>query len=313
MIEDGWKWFNGTLTTRDYWYKYPYASIKSISSLNEIKIQFTEPMKILDFSNSSSYNISLAGPMIPYAYSQNISFSDEYTLYVNLTINSVMAGDGKDIFKIMFDASIFQSKYGVDLKTVDLSWSLNKIPIIPDIINPIGNSANAVITITMVSIISSNIVLQQSSELLWGFLNTLQMMYFFPLLQLYFPDNFFQILTYLSSTKLKISIPQIEEFKESIKNDYEISENLDMPPLNSRYEALNYDSSGFLVNGIDLFSLILQSMVTWVIIFGLRAIYFSVSNNVEKIWKSFRVSQYAIANSSPRNFPINFSFRSKSR
>ena len=278
-VETSWQWFNGTLTTPDVCGKQPIAKIDSVSTSNCISIKFTEKMQTFTVQNSTAFNISITGPIAPYSYTVLTKFSDSSTLFINLTISSPLAGDDEDVFTIKFDQNQFKSVVGATLATSQLSASLIKTPVLPDVIAVIGSSTNTIMTVTMVTMISTNVLLSQSSELLWGFLNTIQIMYFFPLLQLYFPDNLATILTYFSSWKLQIEIPQVEAFKSNLEEEYRLSENVDMPSHNSRYESLGYDSTSIFLNGMDIFSLILQSMVIWTIVFGLRAILFTIQSD----------------------------------
>ena len=276
FIETGWQCFNGTQTNPDVCGKQPIARIDSVSLDNWISIVFSEKMQTFTAQNSTAFNISITGPIYPYTYTTLSNFSDSSTLFLNLTIISSMAGDDEEKFTIKFDQTQFKSIFGSTLLTSELSTSLNKKPVLPDVIDAIGSTTNTIMLVTMIIMISSNVLLSQSSELLWGFLNTIQIMYFFPLLQLYYPDNLFAILTYLSSSKLQIQIPQVEAFKSNIVSEYRLSENIDMPSHNDRFEALGYDSTSIFLSGMDIFSLMLQSMVIWTIVFGLRAIFFTL-------------------------------------
>lgn len=151
-----------------------------------------------------------------------------------------------------------------------------------------GSSVNTAMTVTMITLISTNVLMGQSAELLWGFLNTVQLMYFFPVLQLYFPDNLAAILTYFSSAKMNIRLPFIDSMKESLKKDYQVQEKVDMPVLNSRFESIGYESTGFLATGIDMFTLVIQGAVICVIVFALRAILFTLTNNVDDLVRELK-------------------------
>eukprot|EP00345_Euplotes_harpa_P013046 CAMPEP_0168333076 /NCGR_PEP_ID=MMETSP0213-20121227/9370_1 /TAXON_ID=151035 /ORGANISM="Euplotes harpa, Strain FSP1.4" /LENGTH=289 /DNA_ID=CAMNT_0008337287 /DNA_START=498 /DNA_END=1368 /DNA_ORIENTATION=- len=185
-----------------------------------------------------------------------------------------MSGDDEDMFKVTFVQSMFKSTHGTMLVTSKLETPLNKITILPDVVAVLGASTNTAMTVSMVAMVSTNIIMGQSSELLWGFMNTIQIMYFFPLLQLYFPDNLYTILTYLSSSKLQIEIPQVEAFKTNLKQEYNVSKE-------QQYEDLGYDSISIFISGEDLFSLIVQSFVICTVVFGLKAILFTLGSNVE--------------------------------
>jgi uncharacterized membrane protein len=53
-----------------------------------------------------------------------------------------------------------------------------------------------------------------SSPMLWGMLNTIQIIYFFPLLGMYFPANFNAFLKYFKASDLEIDIPIKSEYLE---------------------------------------------------------------------------------------------------
>lgn len=204
-------------------------------------------MKMLDLTNSVALNVSISGPLQPYSYTVASSFIDEYTLMVNITMQSQMAGDDEDLFVIYFDTSIFTSKYGATSKTTQLDGDLYKVPILPDVVAMIGGGLNNIMMITMILLISSNILLGSSSELLWGFMNTIQIMYFFPLLQLYYPDALAQILTYLSSSKMQIPMPPLDAFKSDVRTEYEMEDKINMPALNQRYQSIDYESTSIIL------------------------------------------------------------------
>ena len=63
-----------------------------------------------------------------------------------------------------------------------------------------------------------------------------------------------------------------------MEEEYQLSQSIDMPSHNERYESLGYDSSSIFLSGMDIFSLMLQSMVIWTIVFGLRAILFTLQS-----------------------------------
>jgi len=101
----------------------------------------------------------------------------------------------------------------------------------------------------------------QSSELLWGFMNTDQIIYYFPVLSTYFPDNLYQFFTYFSASKLQIKIPLLDKFKSDVEGGYTLKQKVNMPVLNERWQDINYESTSILINGNDLFSLLVQNML----------------------------------------------------
>lgn len=126
---------------------------------------------------------------------------------------------------------------------------------------------NSVVSTTVVVVVSSNVAMAQSSELLWGFINTLQIMYFFPVLNLKFPDHLSSILNSFASAKLQFPIPYIDSIKNS---DFFISK-VDSLALNERWQTIQYESTSILVNGVDFVSMIFQGTITCILVFALKA------------------------------------------
>ena len=233
---------------------------------------------------TDSMNITISGPLEPYETIIDKEFVQESplrTLNVNITVISLMAGGKQDLFKITFDTTKFKNKLGPTLITKQLDGYLYKVPQVPDVVAIMGSSTNQVISFMVVMMISSSLLLSQSSELLWGFLNTLQIIYYFPLLELYYPDALAQLLPYFSSSKMKNPIPQINELQNNMQKPLLMKEKLDMPVPNEKYENLEYESSGFLSSGESILGMIFQSVISIIVVFGLRGLLITLRGNIE--------------------------------
>ena len=279
LLENGWKWLGGTVTTMDIWYKQPVANISYVSQNNEITIKFSEKIKYFNPAENTDYSISISGPLSPYSFSVKANFTDLYTLYVVLSVTSQMKGNNNEMLSISLDQSKFLSENEAPLYNSKLNTPLYKVSLVSSAVSSTGSGMNAAMTTTIAAVISSNVMLQQSSSLLWGFLSTIQIIYFFPLLSLYYPDNLSTIMSSLSSSRLKFSISQIDAFKSNLKSEYHIEENIGMPALNDQYESLDYNSTSLLINGEDMLSTIFQGLFIWIWIYGIRAIWFTVRAN----------------------------------
>jgi cysteine-rich repeat protein len=302
LIDQGYQCFNGSATTRDNWYKQPIAEISYLSEINELTIKFTEPMENIDVMDKLNLNLTITGPMAPYQFTYKAGFEDEYTMMVNITMTSQMAGDDEDLYTLYFNTDVFVSKYEPKLITKKLYGFLYKVPILPNVIGAIGSSTNNIMSTTLVALVVSNVLLGESSELLWGFMNTIQIMFFFPLLMLYFPDHLTAILTYLKSAKMIIEFPLIEGFKSEIRNKIEFADKINMTSVNERYESLEYYSASILLNGEDIFALAFQGLVICMIVFALRACLFTLQCNIsvyeeelEKMEKGIKINSSPVA------------------
>jgi len=282
------------VTTKDNCYKQPEAYIDYLSTSNQVTIKFTEPMNMIDLSESNGLTLNISGPLSPYKFTYVAGFEDEYTLMINITMSSPMVGEDQEIYLITFDTTIFESKYGAELLTKSLKGFLYKIPIIPDMIKTIGESTNYIMSATIILLIASNLLLNQSSELLWGFLNTMQIIFFFPILQLYFPDHLAMILTYLSSCRLIIPMPPIEGFKSEVRTKIEFADKVNMEAINERYESMEYFSTSFLLNGEEVFGLVFQGLVFCIVVFAVRATIFTLQCDVSAYEKELEALESGI-------------------
>jgi hypothetical protein len=275
-------------------------------------------MQNITLTNNSTLNLTITGPLAPYQFTYKAGFEDEYTMMINITMTSQMAGNDEDLYTIFFDTDVFVSKYEANLITKKLYGYLYKIPILPDVVAAIGSSTNNIMSITLVALVGSNVLLGQSSELLWGFMNTIQIMFFFPLLMLFYPDNLAAILTYLKSARMMIELPPIEGFKTDIKDKIELANRIDMTSINERYESLEYYSTSILLNGEDIFALAFQGLVLCMIVFAFRACFFTLQCNIsvyeeelEKMEKGIKIDPYPVVNPKSKKEKFNRWFKRK--
>jgi len=218
-------------------------------------------MEVFDLINSSSLNVTITGPLAPYQFVYTSEFVDELSMIIKITMQSNMVGEEQEKYKIMFATSEFLSIYGANLKTEMLTSALNKIAFIPDAIGMIGSSMNSFMSFTLVALMASNVLLGQSSELMWGFLNTMQVMLFFPVLQLYFPDHLANFFTFFSSSRMQIDILPVEIVKSDVEGKINLEKAIDMEALNERWESIEYESTSIILNADEVFYVLMQGVV----------------------------------------------------
>lgn len=180
--------------------------------------------------------------------------------------------NGNEVILITFSDQ-FLSTNGVNLYNKQAKGNLNKVPVYPDIIAIAGASTNVMMATTVSSIVTINILLSGSCELLWGFLNTMQIIYFFPLMSHYLPDLYMQFLFRLTSSKMDFDFFDFKQYY-AVDNTFSLDPgkplfnfltrliNLEMPSLNDNYEELGYDSTSVLVNLSALMMTICNGIAT---------------------------------------------------
>ena len=71
---------------------------------------------------------------------------------------------------------------------------------------------------------------------------------------------------------MKNPIPQINELQNNMQKPLLMKEKLDMPVTNEKYENLEYESSGFLSSGESILGMVFQSVISTIVVFGLRGL-----------------------------------------
>jgi len=182
-------------------------------------------------------------------------------------MTSRMRGVGYDKFKIIFDTILLKNQDGAELATPEIEGSLRKISLTPPGVKELGESLDSVVGGTLVTMLGFNVALGSSNEMLWGFINTLQIMYFWPVLNLDYPDHLSDLLISFSAAKLQVAPPFLKDAKDSVMIKY----SLDMPAVNEKYEMINYESTSIFVNGIDFLTLMFQGFISCILIFAFKA------------------------------------------
>ena len=209
LVEDKWQCMGGDATHSDNCYSMPVPSITDITTRNEITIKFSEAMKMLSPVPDNSINCTITGPSSSYSFSIVSTFTSSTTLKIAVTSQTQLTGD--EVIHIVFSGQFVSSK-NANLYKNQVDGDLNKVPVYPDIIGIAGTSTNAIMASSIATIVTTNVLLSQSWELLWGFLNTMQLIYFFPLMSHYLPDLYMQFLFRLSSSKMDFDFFNFKEY-----------------------------------------------------------------------------------------------------
>ena len=72
------------------------------------------------------------------------------------------------------------------------------------------------LVMSLVVIILLNVLFGGGSALLWGMMNSIQIVYFFPLLSMHFPSHLEQFFSYMKMAEFELDLPIIDEYKTRI-------------------------------------------------------------------------------------------------
>ena len=278
IVESSWECINNDNDTVDEWYMQPTLSVSSVSSDNMFTITFSQ--KMVQFSPIGDTDIEywMTGPISNYKVTLESRFTDDYTVEIAVTTTTPFTGDDSEYLHLRFNETTFVSQNGTTLYNNETSGNTNKIPVYPDLVKAAGEGSNWLMTTSMVVIISANVALGQSCELLWAFVNTIQIIYFMPLMSLYYPDHYSRFLTYLTSARVQVDFIGFAKDLPQVSDT--IGSDVDMPALNQRYEDIGYDSTSFLMNADEMLTTVTSGFVTCIIVFSVKAIIITIRADV---------------------------------
>ena len=212
----------------------------------------------------------MTGPISNYRISLDSKFVDDYTVEIVINTDTPFTEDDNEHLHIRFNEKSFVSQDVTTLYNNEPSGNTNEVPVSPDLVKLAGQGTNGLITTSLIIIISSNLALGKSNELLWASINIIQNIYFMPLLSLYFPNHYRKFLTYLTSAKVRVDMIGTSDYVPKLSDT--INNDAGMSALNQKYIKIGYTSRSILVNADKILLTIITGLATCIIVFSIKAI-----------------------------------------
>ena len=194
VVELGYICNGGTASTPDNWIEnqfMPKATLQVLSN-NNLLLKFNDTIASTAITENDIY-IAIYGSLSYYNFSWTATFQNSSTILVNMNINSIITGNGEDIY--------VEFPYSNNLKSIYSHRQTNPDIVLKGALNEIKSTQSSSsigqttlyiylfsVLITVVSSFGGN-----SMELMWVFTNTLQLIYYISVINVNFPDivNFF--------------------------------------------------------------------------------------------------------------------------
>ena len=164
----------------------PKGSLQVLAN-NDLIIRFNDTITIVDPNKDDLY-IVIYGPLTSYEFTWTAKFQDESTLLVNMDISSEITGKGETIYVEFLYTNRLTSIYSHRPTNPDivlsgpLSTELNS-----GTSNILGQATLFIFLISvLISVLSS--FGGNSMELMWIFMNYLQLIYYISAINVKFPD-----------------------------------------------------------------------------------------------------------------------------
>lgn len=104
-------------------------------------------------------------------------------------------------------------------------------------------------------------------------MNTLQIIYYFPLLQFNYPTHYYNLLVYLRAANFEFPVPFESEYGTRLKEFFHIDKVTESNIENEKFIYFEYSNSNIFTNFEDVGFTLLHSFTLCMIIMALKALY----------------------------------------
>ena len=92
-----------------------------------------------------------------------------------------------------------------------------------------------------------------SSEMMWAMINTVQILYFYPMLSMYYPVHYSELLGYMGAANMEFDIPIESEYQDRLHYSLINSEELEiLRENNENFRAKGFENKSILNNISDV-------------------------------------------------------------
>eukprot|EP00347_Sterkiella_histriomuscorum_P009708 403340186 len=267
--------------TTDWLTCTPQPFPKSVTNYNNqyLILRFSSPVKYSGQELTSILTVSISGKNEPYDYSWSAPYweSNQYAkdVFIQLSINSILDGDEK--IYIYIDNIYVSDSRGYQLLARNSTSKLEFLPLSANLNSQdylsaseraiIQGAGTSIIISLMITLAFNALIMFLSSgsmEILWTFLNVLQIINYIPNLKLYFPTSMTMMFSYLSIANSDIQIiADIFSYvfnlnDDTFPDDYALHGNFDKNGYSSMKIVMNLQSQlGIIVAFIYCYCLLI--------------------------------------------------------
>ena len=184
----------------------------------------------------------------------------------------------------LINPKYFKSIYGIALASpVSLEISWNKISASKSIETTV-KTASYTFLITFGISTWVTLLTGSSMELMWSMANTLQIIYFLGLMNLYFPPHTLIIFSYLGYSNFQN--PVMSFINQIMFGDSFYPNN----PINNNFQELGFDSNNFVSNASDTIPAIILTIFGLLLVILLCLLMRNVNNCISRYFKKLEIS-----------------------
>ena len=259
---DGWSstwkvelnYICSSTSSRDVWvtkYSAPYVVKSSFNpNSNQIILEFDQKMKNQTLSDFDMI-LDGRGPNSPYSTPWTASFESN-TIKIDFTVSPLFLGlENEGLTLQITNVLSFKSEHDISMSTPYMI--VFKIPQLSasDSVNNGGSGASYMLILVMLISIGVSLITGGSIELMWSLANTLQIMFFYGLLDLYFSPEL--SITFYYMRYSNFDNPAFEWIQSKLGSLFSSI----VVNINSGIGAFGYSTSSVLINFLSKLIMIL--------------------------------------------------------
>lgn len=121
--------------------------------------------------------------------------------------------------------------------------------------------------------------------MLWGFLNTLQIISYFPYLTLYMPMFLEEFIGSLTISNLQISFKLLDDAIESLQENWIGNNEYEINSEDQKYKEDGISSMSVIRNATRILKTLFQGLLLWIIFYALKAKFITVADETQAVTK----------------------------
>ena len=266
-------------------YKQPVILTTSFDPKTlKIVVEFDQVMLNQNVS-SFDVNVDVSGPNSPYSVSWSASFSQKQFI-VNFSMSPALLGDiGETVLLQLITVTKFKSEHEIP-KAAPQQFTFSVAALsASESTKSGGSSASYMFIFTMLLSIGISVLTGGSMELMWSLANTLQILFYFGMLNLYFTPDLLAIYSFMKYSNF--DNPLTDYISQIVISSF----NFIQSPISSNFGSLGFSSSDIIGNCLDKLMMIFLIIL---LVGGLALLYFLCRNKTSRVANFIRKKDLSI-------------------
>jgi cysteine-rich repeat protein len=251
----------------------------------QITVTFDQEMMQYSVKEGEIF-VYVTGPNSPYSVNWSAQYSGNKFIVGIVSTPALIGGIGEELELQLAEINAFRSTYSIPMENPQTYTFTVPAPPASQSTQSGGAGASYTFLITMVISLGAGLLTGGSIELMWSLANTLQILFFLGLLDLYYTADLISVYEIMGYSNF--DNPATEYLTKHIIS----SINLVQSPVNTKFDQLGFSSTNIIANSADkilvVFLMIVFMLTLAVMVYWLRNKEYKVAKWIKKVELSFR-------------------------